>query len=85
MNLFSPNEDDEGSVKFLGAMICICTCALLAYLVGKSWWAFRSVGGIHAPYAPLLKEHKERMEQEEAAKAAKDKGESTDDEKTPGK
>ncbi len=53
--LFSnESENDKGSIKFLGAMICICTCSIMGYLVGKEYYSFRMIGGLHMLYKPLL-------------------------------
>ena len=63
LGLFEPKtENDQGSLKFLGAMICICVCAVLGYLVGKAYYSFRVVGGLHMLYKPILEAQKAELE-----------------------
>ena len=52
--LFKPQEaNTKASLKFLGAMICITTCAILGYMVGKAYYEFRVIGGLHMKYKGL--------------------------------
>ena len=67
LNLFSSDDSqgDQGSLKTLGAMVCISACAILGYMVGKAYYDFRVIGGIHMKYQhlpenqnPILQEKK---------------------------
>ena len=73
-SLFKEDKDtnSKGSLKFLGVMVLVCTCAILGYMVGKAYYEFRKIGGLHMKYKYLDENQRPLLYEEKIAGQAMD-------------